>query len=153
MNASATAVAASATAVIVRRTIAATADEIFDAWLDPTALGIWMRPESIRHTSAKTDARVGGSYEIIMQGDENTYPHHGVYRVIDRPRRLVFTWISHGTEGCETLVTVDFLPAGQRTEVVVTHEQLPEGARESHTQGWTSGLDRLAEFGSRDVLP
>ena len=45
-----------------------------------------------------------------MQGDEKTYPHHGVYRVIDRPRRLVFTWISHGTEGCETLVTVDFLP-------------------------------------------
>ena len=112
-----------------------------------------MRPNGIRHTSAKADARVGGSYEIIMRGDEKTYSHHGVYRVIDRPRRLVFTWISHGTEGCETLVTVDFLPRDRRTEVVVTHEQLPEGARESHDKGWTSGLERLAEFGSRGALP
>ncbi|MEO8316371.1 MAG: SRPBCC domain-containing protein [Pseudomonadota bacterium] len=141
-----------AAAVVVRRTIAASPEELFDAWLDPEALGIWMRPNGIRHTTAKADARVGGSYEIIMQGDENTYPHHGVYRVIDRPRRLVLTWLSHGTEGCETLVTVDFLPVDQRTEVVVTHERLPEGARESHTRGWTSGLERLAEFGTKGVL-
>jgi len=144
MNAAAKATAT--TALVVRRTIAASAEEIFDAWLDPAALAIWMRPTGIRRTSAKTDARVGGGYEIIMQGDEKTYPHHGVYRVIDRPRRLVFTWISNGTEGGETLVTVDFLPAGQGTEVVVTHAQLPAGAHESHDKGWTSGLARLAEF-------
>lgn len=135
-----------AAAVVVRRTIAASPGELFDAWLDAEALGIWMRPTGIRHTSAKTEPRVGGSYEIIMQGDEKTYPHQGVYKVIDRPRRLVFTWLSHGTEGITTLVTVDFLPQGERTEVVVTHEQLPEGARESHTRGWTSGIERLDTF-------
>lgn len=140
-------------AVVVRRTIAAAPEDLFDAWLDPEALGWWMRPDGIRHTSAKSEARVGGSYEIIMQGDEKAYPHHGVYRVIDRPRRLVFTWLSPGTEGCSTLVTVDFLPVGQRTEVIVTHEQLPEGTRESHTRGWTSGLERLAEFGGREAQP
>ncbi len=132
--------------VVVRRTIAASPEDLFDAWLDAEALGTWMRPTGIRHTSAKTEPRVGGSYEIIMQGDEKTYPHHGVYQVIDRPRRLVFTWLSHGTEGVTTLVTVDFLPLGERTEVVVTHEQLPDGARESHTKGWTSGIERLAAF-------
>lgn len=138
------------TPVVVRRTIAAPAEALFDAWLDPVALSIWMRPESIRHTTAKTEARVGGSYEIIMQGDENTYPHHGVYQVIDRPRRLVFTWVSDGTEKRSSLVTVEFLPAAQGTEVVVTHEQLPESARESHTRGWTSGITRLAEFFSTE---
>lgn len=142
-----------AASVVVRRTIAASAEELFDAWLDPQALGTWMRPIGIRHTSAKADARVGGSYEIVMQGDEKTYPHHGVYQVIDRPRRLVFTWISHGTEGRTSLVTVDFLPVDQRTEVVVTHEQLPEAARESHTKGWSSGLERLAEFSSGSAQP
>ncbi|MEO6186011.1 MAG: SRPBCC domain-containing protein, partial [Steroidobacteraceae bacterium] len=139
-------------ALVVRRTIAASPEEIFDAWLDPAALGIWMRPNGIRHTSAKVDARVGGGYEINMQGDENTYAHSGVYRVIDRPRRLVFTWVSQGTERCETLVTVEFLQRDQRTEVVVTHEQLPAGARESHSKGWTSGLERLAEFSSSGAL-
>ena len=70
-------------------------------------------------------------------------PHTGVYRVIDRPRRLVFTWHSNGTDQKETLVTVDFLPAGAKTEVVVTHEMLPESARPAHSRGWTSGLEHL----------
>lgn len=131
--------------VVVRRKIAASAAELFDAWLDPQALASWMRPTGIRRTTAKADARVGGRYEIVMDGDETTYPHHGVYQLIDRPRRLVFTWISNATEGRETLVTVDFLPRGDLTEVVVTHERLPRGAGDSHTEGWTSALARLAE--------
>jgi len=135
-----------AAAVVVRRTIAASPEELFDAWLDPQALGTWMRPTGIRHTTATTEPRVGGRYQIIMQGDEKTYPHHGVYEVIDRPRRLVFTWVSHATGGASTLVTVDFLPLGERTEVVVMHEQLPDSARDSHATGWTSGIERLAAF-------
>jgi uncharacterized protein YndB with AHSA1/START domain len=132
-------------AVVVRRTIAATAEEIFDAWLDPQAMAIWMRPGSILSTKAKVDPRVGGHYEIVMQSATETYPHTGIYRVIDRPRRLVFTWISRGTEHRESLVTVDFTARGAGTEVVVTHEQLSEAARLSHNEGWTSALLRLDE--------
>ena len=134
--------------LVVRRTIAAGAEELFDAWLDPQALAIWMRPTGIRRTTATTDARVGGRYEILMEGDQTTHPHHGVYRLIDRPRRLVFTWISKATEGRETLVTVDFQPHGDLTEVVITHERLPDGASASHTEGWTSALARLADRGA-----
>jgi uncharacterized protein YndB with AHSA1/START domain len=139
--------AAGAVAVVVRRTIAASPEELFDAWLDAEALGAWMRPSGIRRTSAKTDARVGGCFEIVMHGDETAYLHRGVYAVIDRPRRLVFTWSSPATGGLDTLVTVDFLPIDRRTEVVVTHEQVPAGARESHTRGWTSAIERLAASG------
>jgi uncharacterized protein YndB with AHSA1/START domain len=129
-------------AVVVRRTIAASAEDLFDAWLDPMALAVWMRPGTIKKTAAKVDARVGGRYEIVMQGDA-TFAHTGEYRVIDRPKRLVFTWISDGTEQHESLVTVDFLRAAKGTEVVVTHEQLPHSQHTSHTNGWTSALERL----------
>ena len=105
----------------------------------------WMRPGTITSTVAKVDPRVGGRYEIIMQGESERFPHTGVYRVIDRPRRLVFTWHSPATDEKESLVTVDFLRLGAKTEVVVTHEQLPESARESHSRGWTSGLEHLDE--------
>lgn len=145
--------AAAPAAVVVRRKIAASAAELFDAWLDPEALAIWMRPSGIRRTTAKTDARTGGRYEILMEGEETTHPHHGVYQLIDRPRRLVFTWISKATEGRETLVTVDFRPLGDLTEVVVTHERLPEGASDSHTEGWTSAVARLAERGEAGKSP
>jgi uncharacterized protein YndB with AHSA1/START domain len=136
---------ATTSAVVVRRTIAATAEDLFDAWLDPQAMAIWMRPGSIQTTTAKVDARVGGSYELEMRSATETYPHTGVYRVIDRPRRLVFTWISRGTEQRESLVTVEFVARGASTEVVVTHEQLSEDARPSHNDGWTSALQRLDE--------
>ena len=132
-------------AVVVRRTIAATAEDLFDAWLDPEALGVWMRPGTIKSTSAKVDARVGGRYEIVMQGESERFPHTGVYRIIDRPRRLVFTWHSPATEQQESLVTVDFVRMGTKTEVVVTHEQLPVSVRESHSLGWASGLEHLDE--------
>jgi uncharacterized protein YndB with AHSA1/START domain len=139
-------------AVVVRRTIAAPAEELFDAWLDPQAMGIWMRPGSIQTTVAKLDPRVGGRYEIVMRSATETYPHTGVYRVINRPRQLAFTWISRGTEQRESLVTVDFVACGAATEVVVTHVQLPEGALPSHTDGWTSALARLEEASQQGNL-
>ena len=144
MNASVANTIASA-AVVVRRVISASAEDLFDAWLDPEALAQWMRPGTIISTVARVDPRVGGAYEITMQGQDGAYVTKGVYRVIERPRRLVFTWVSGPAENKETLVTVDFVRVDQRTEVIVTHEQLPESAMPSHRNGWTSGLEHLDE--------
>jgi uncharacterized protein YndB with AHSA1/START domain len=138
--------AISPAAVVVRRTIAAPAEDLFDAWLDPEALVEWMRPGSILRTEARNDPRVGGQYEIIMHAESGPIPHRGEYRVIDRPRRLVFTWNSKFAEN--TLVTVDFLKRDARTEIVITHEQLPEAELGSHTRGWTSALEKLDGYGA-----
>jgi len=139
-------------AVVVRRTIAASAEDLFDAWLDPQALALWMRPGTIQSTVAQVEARVGGGYEITMQGTSGPIVHKGVYRTIDRPTRLAFTWITAFTENRESLVTVDFIRLGQRTEVVVTHEQLPESALPSHHKGWTSGLEHLDEACQKGLI-
>jgi uncharacterized protein YndB with AHSA1/START domain len=133
-------------AVVVRRTIAATPEVLFDAWLDPISLSHWMRPGGIQSTQARVDPRVGGEYEVIMRTDTNPIRHRGVYRAIERPRRLVFTWESPPTDNRETLVTVDFIAKGKSTEIVVTHEQLPESALPSHANGWTSAIEKLEQF-------
>lgn len=132
--------------LVVRRTIPATAEELFDAWLDPQALAIWMRPGSTHRTTAAVEARVGGRYSIVMEADGKTIPHTGEYRLIDRPRRLAFTWHSPHTAGRDTLVTVDFLPVAQHTEVVITHEWLPDAKVDAHRGGWTSALEKLFTF-------
>ena len=147
MNATANSLAPAA--VVVRRSIAASAEELFDAWLDPEALAIWMRPGAgIHKTQAAVEARVGGRFEINMHAESGVIPHSGVYQVIDRPRRLVFTWFSPHTGERDSLVTVDFLPRGKQTEVIVTHEQLPEAKREAHHGGWTRALEKLDAFRS-----
>ena len=133
--------------VIVRRYIAASAAELFDAWLDPAALALWMRPGSTVRSTAKVDAREGGTFEIVMHTAERSFEHRGVYRRIEPPRCLAFTWHSPATHDRETLVTVEFRSSGHGTEIELRHEQLPDAeAVRSHTEGWS---DALALLGTR----
>jgi len=133
--------------VIVRREIAASPEAIFDAWLDPQALATWMRPGHAERTTASVDARVGGRFEIVMHTAGGPIAHRGAYAEIDRPRRLAFTWNSvHAGEG-NSLVTVEFLARPGATEVVVTHERLPDDmAAGKHRGGWTEILGHLSTY-------
>lgn len=135
----------------VRREIAASAEVLFDAWLDADSLGTWLKPDGIRETRAETDPREGGEFRIVMVQDEAELLHSGTYREIDRPRRLVFTWSSHATKFRDSLVTVTFEPSSEGSTVVEIHQVgLPdEESRASHDAGWSGclrGLDRT--FGS-----
>jgi uncharacterized protein YndB with AHSA1/START domain len=132
------------TQVTVRRTIAAPAEVLFDAWLNADSLATWMRPRGISHSECKVDPQVGGAFEIVMHGREGAMLHSGTYQVIDRPKRLVFTWISLHTQQQTTQVTVEFHPANGKTEVVITHMQLPnEALGLQHFEGWTLILEML----------
>ena len=73
----------------------------------------------------------------------------GVYREIDPPRKLIYTWQWESIPGFpETLVTVEFRPrANGGTDVVLTHEGLPdENARTRHEHGWVLSLDKLSNL-------
>ena len=135
---------ASIPSITVKRRIAAPAQLIFDAWLNPNSLAEWMRPctSSIRST-VKVDAREGGAFEIVMHIDSGPVRHTGIYQTIDAPRRLVFTWNSPHAGQHDSLVTVEFRPDGEATEVIITHERLPEETRSGHTAGWTDILASL----------
>jgi uncharacterized protein YndB with AHSA1/START domain/ketosteroid isomerase-like protein len=136
--------------VRVSRTIAADPDTLFRAWTDPKALMHWWRQEAEgwAFAGASVDLRVGGRYRLAMIDPEGqTHAAVGAYREIDRPVRLVFTWDwdnpAHAVG--ETLVTVEFIRAGEkRTEVVVTHERFADPKRMGrHEQGWTELLQLL----------
>lgn len=132
-------------AIVVRRTIPATVDELFDAWLDPDSLAQWMRAGS--RSTVRVDARVGGAFEVVMHHPDRDLRNHGQYRVIERNSKLVFTWLSDATHGIETLVTVDFNVLDAGTEIVITHERMPDHeAGLAHARGWTAGLQRLEDL-------
>ena len=135
--------------LVVSRLIAAAPEPLFDAWLDPEALAVWMRPSTATHTDVTADPRVGGEFRIVMHNLDAPIVHRGTYLTIDRPRRLAFTWRSPVTEDEDTLVTVDFEPRASGTEVVITHERLPHDASaDAHRDGWTDCLTGLAVFAS-----
>ena len=134
------------TAVTVRRRIAASADRLFDAWLDPASLAVWMRRDDTGEPSlVVADPRVGGAFSITMRDRFGTIAHSGTYRVIDRPRTLEFTWWSEHTNQVDSVVRVTFEPDGDATVVEVHHRKLPDAeSATKHEAGWTEILGRLA---------
>ena len=70
----------------------------------------------------------------------------GVYQLIRRPEKLVFTWSWEGDPAPETLLTIEFLEAGNQTELVLIHSNFISAEQvELHNQGWTGCLTSLAE--------
>jgi uncharacterized protein YndB with AHSA1/START domain len=137
---------ASPLALRVERTYDAPAPVVFEAWTSPEVMRRWWHAGSDWETPvAEVELRVGGGFRITMRSpDGDEYTGSGVYRVVDPPRRLEFTWTWAG-DGIESLVEVSFEERAGATTVVLTHSGLagPESVR-GHTEGWENVLDNLA---------
>lgn len=139
----------------ISRVIPATPRQVFDAWTDAAILANWLAPErgftTIVH---ELELRVGGRYRIEMRspaGEPNTAI--GVYREIVPGSRLSFTWKwAERAEMEDTLVTLDFMPHGADTELVLTHALFRSAdARDHHEKGWNGCIARLLELQERAV--
>jgi uncharacterized protein YndB with AHSA1/START domain len=135
---------ASPSSLVVSRIYPATAERVFKAWTDANQLGQWFAPSDDYTTQATVDLRINHEYRIaITHKGGNVHNVVGTYRVIEPPRKLVYTWRWDGASA-DTLVTIDFTPHGESTEVTITHEQfLDTDTRDKHNEGWTGCLSRL----------
>jgi predicted dithiol-disulfide oxidoreductase (DUF899 family)/uncharacterized protein YndB with AHSA1/START domain len=80
-----------------------------------------------------------------MKSDTEDFDHVGQYQVVDPPSKLVFTWISKGTQNQTSLVTIELAQQRDMCELMLTHEQLPNAdAAKHHQGGWNQIADRLA---------
>jgi len=134
------------TDVTVSRTIPAPAENVFDVWMDPKSPGgPWFGADRVI-----LNAVVDGLFYLAVKHEGRTWPHFGRFVRIERPRQVEYTWMSEGTQGVESVVTVTFEPRGDQTEVTLRHSGVPDdemGRR--HEQGWTWVLSMLAErFGT-----
>ena len=134
--------------VQLRRRVKATAEEIFELWTKPDLMARWMSPfPGAVDCKASCDLRTGGTFSLFMSSAEASREVSGTYVLVDRPRKLVFTWIGPLTNNVNTLVTVELNPLGDETDLVLTHERLPTQAIfGGHTKGWGNILDHLADL-------
>jgi uncharacterized protein YndB with AHSA1/START domain len=137
--------------VVVRRTFPVSRDKVFRAWTDPEQIVRWMTPrESVVAELAEFDVRVGGRYRIGYRTPRGLLIVGGSFTCAIVPEKLVYTWTwepPSDEAGIETLVTVEFLDLGGSTELVLTHERLPNQIScERHEHGWTEILASLAVF-------
>jgi len=140
------------TSLTIRRTLKAPVAAVYAAWTDPEEVKQWMAPsDDFGPTTAAIDLRVGGRYRIVMQGpDGEMHRVGGVYREILPNRKLVYTWAWESTPERESLVTVEFRPAGEQTELVIIHTRFFDSeARDRHAHGWNGCLGRFERYVSR----
>ena len=128
------------------RTIKASPEKVFAAWTEPKTLKKWMSPtEQMEVAVAETDLRVGGRYRIVMrEPDGKEHKIAGVYKEIENPKKIAFTWGWEGSPEAETLVTVELRKKGAATELTLTHFKFADDkTRDMHNQGWVGCIGRL----------
>ena len=140
--------------VVVRRTYDAAARDVFRAWQDPDALQRWHMPGDDTWTSeiVSHDFRVGGR-RIFVFGAPGAPPFREDCRyedIVPEQRICYAMTISNRDVRITTsMVTVEFLPRGERTEIVVTDQLVILDGGDTaadRERGWGETLEKLTPF-------
>ena len=124
---------------------------VFKVWTEREHLMRWCGPRDFTIPFSEADFRPGGAYRTCLRSPEGKdYWLQGVYREIVEPERLVFTHAWEDEDGKpkhETLVTVTFAEHDGKTKLSF-HQAIFKSteARDSHLEGWSECLDRLADY-------
>jgi len=140
--------------LLITRVFDAPRDLVFRMWTEARHAVNWWGPRHHPAVHMEMDVRPGGKWRHCLRGvdDGRELWHHGTFREVMPPEKLVFTfaWEEDGERGQETLVTITFTEEGDRTKMVFHHAPfLSVGERDGHTEGWGSAFDRLADHLAR----
>jgi uncharacterized protein YndB with AHSA1/START domain len=134
---------------VVTKCFAASAERVFDAWLDPDWLARWMFGPNVRDeriVRLGLEPRVGGKFSFVVNRAGQEVDHVGEYLEIKRPQRLVFTWGTRDTLPETSRIIVEIAPLKDAGELTLTHEMGPKwaGFAEQAAGSWKKMLDALA---------
>lgn len=142
------------------RVVAAPAEQIYRAFIDPAAWPQWLPPEGMTGHIYEFDVRPGGIYRMALtyRGDhpnagktsEDTDVVEGRFAELvpnERVVQLVTFQSDDPAFGGAMRMIWSLSPAPGGTEVMITAENVPAGiSKEDHDVGLRSTLENLARF-------
>jgi len=140
-----------ATAVlVVTHRYSAPPERVFDAFLDVAiARRFLFATATGEMIEASIDPRVGGRFVFTeRRPDMGDVRHVGEFLVIDRPRRLAFTFGVPQFDPRMTTVSIDLKSDGEGAELTLTHEGVAPEYKDGTADGWRrilAGLEPALE--------
>lgn len=131
--------------VTIKRHFDASPERVYDAWINPEMASRWLFAGATS-TAADylLDVRVGGEYRITRHGDAGKkYVAVGKYEVLERPRKIVFTFAMPQFAVDVGSVEVHIAPDGDGSMVTFTQHGDRPGYEKSTEHGWSGMFIRL----------
>jgi uncharacterized protein YndB with AHSA1/START domain len=126
----------------VSRSIDASPEVVFNAWLAPDMIRRWMfRSPTNEICAISSDRVVGGAFKIVARAGDELTDHFGRYVEFQEPNKLVFSLQVPKHFPGETLVTVGIEPAVYGCDVTLTQTGV---APEVTQHDWRKMLESLA---------
>ncbi|MFL5308434.1 MAG: SRPBCC family protein, partial [Polyangia bacterium] len=93
------------------------------------------------------DAKIDGLFYFKrVHSPEVEFPHFGRFVVLERAKKIEYTWMSPFTHGIESVVTVELEPKGEDTLLQLRHSNLPDDEMgRMHDAGWIDRVGALLE--------
>lgn len=114
--------------------------KIYQAWT--TGFDRWFAvPGTVR-----MEAKEGAEYSFETEHDGKRHPHRGRFLNLEKDKLVEMTWITGdgGTEGAETVVSVEIAPEGTGSVVDLKHSGFPnEDSMRRHEQAWVDVLGHM----------
>jgi uncharacterized protein YndB with AHSA1/START domain len=122
-------------------------EQVFDAWLNPALVPRWFAPGMGDMVRVIIDARVGGSFSFVQRRNGVDIDHAGAYVMLERPRRLIFTWGVPQSSSDASRVIVDIAPLENGSQLTLTHELHPSWTDyvKPTEAAWSNMLDAMAQ--------
>ena len=140
--------ATSDTQLRIERLVAAPPEQVYAYWTDQDLLMKWWAPEGSTVLESAFDFRAGGKWMTTMRRSDGSHRTvSGVYRILEPPRQLEFTWAwlnDAGMRGHETTVTITCETAPGGTRLVLFQREFESvDMCDAHGKGWNSKFNKL----------
>ncbi|MEW4451569.1 SRPBCC domain-containing protein [Bremerella sp. JC817] len=131
------------------------AEKVYDAWLEPASIRVWLSHSLKSHglmgeiVRVDVDPKVGGQFFFSDRRGESIAEHWGRYLQLERPEKIAFTWIVDASqEEDPSIVTLSLHPTATGCEATIVHQMDAEWIEyvERTAEGWQRMLANIDQL-------